>query len=85
MRCSRTAFRNIVSLAYFSLNIDGCGATKSPIPYGMSLSILEMMHCLKIAKFITEFIAAVAADEGLEMLSKLRMREDEGRAGDALN
>ncbi len=49
----------------------------------MLLSVLEMMHCLKIGKFITEFVAA--ADEGLELTSKRRIREDEGRAGDALN
>jgi hypothetical protein len=44
MRFTKTASRNKVSFPYSSLNIDAFSKTKSPFAYGMSFSVLEMIH-----------------------------------------
>ena len=60
----------------FLLNSDGFIATKSPIPYGISSSVVEIMHCLKIENLIFAFVAAAHPD--LESKSFEYKGEDEG-------
>jgi hypothetical protein len=68
-------------LGNFLLKIDGCKGIKSPISYGISSSVVELMHCLKIEEFISASVPA--AHTGLVLSSRVvEIGEDKDRAGD---